>query len=304
MSSDPWHSDNYFVEGLPARYRAYASYSRLAADNDTRHVRGGSFLLRAIRDASRLLGQPTTALLRGIDGLVVKADFADERILEVVHEIRGENPEYDVMRRLLTKGDVFIDVGANFGTFSLLASRLVGESGRVIAIEPQPRLAAMIRESLTLSNATNVELVECACGAASGEAQLMVPRDDSGRAGLFAAFSGRSGHATATVPMRTLDEIAGDLPGTGNVVLKIDVEGSEIDVLEGGAGFIRAHRPVLIVEHNPWSATAAGHDKDALMERLRSLGYGSILSIDAFLRGESTETLDLGRQLNLVARTQ
>lgn len=304
MPGVPWHSDNGFVRALPARYRAYALYSRAAGSDTTRHVRGGSFLLRTIRDASRLLGLPTTAVLPGIDGIVVKADFADERILEVIHEIRGENPEYQALQKLLNIGDAFVDVGANFGTFSLPASRLVGESGRVIAIEPQPRLARMIRESAGLSRARNVEVVECACGEVPGDAQLMVPRDDSGRAGFFPDFSGRPGHEGITVVKRSLDDIAGDWPSGSKVVIKIDVEGSEMDVLDGAADVIRSHRPALMVEHNPWSAEAAGRERVALIERLRFLGYTSIVPVDAFLSGDTNTGIDLSRQLNLIARIE
>ena len=116
-----WCEDPALVRELPARYRAYAWYSRMAGSNTSRHVPGGSFLLRTLKS----LGSTTKARIRGIDGLTVVTDFADERILEVIHEIRGENPEYRVMRSLLSPGGTFVDVGANFGTFSLLASRQV-----------------------------------------------------------------------------------------------------------------------------------------------------------------------------------
>ena len=187
-----WYRDRELVSDLPFRYRAYAAYSRLTGDSESRRVPGGSFLLRMLSKASVLARRSTVARIHGIEGLVVVTDFADERVLDVIHEIRGENPEYRVMTALLKEGATFIDVGANFGTFSLLASRLVGPSGKVMAIEPQARLASMIEESLRQSDVSNCEIHAVACGSVVGEQNLLVPRNDSGRAGFLAGFSGRT----------------------------------------------------------------------------------------------------------------
>jgi hypothetical protein len=170
-----WCEDPALIRELPVRYRAYAAYSRLAGSKRSRRVPAGSFLLRALKTVGRVAGLSTKARIRGIDGLTVVTDFADERILEVIHEIRGENPEYRVMQSLLSPGATFVDVGANFGTFSLLGSRLVGVSGKVIAIEAQARLTAMIAESVASSGVTNCEIVNAAAGRTKGPRPFSCP---------------------------------------------------------------------------------------------------------------------------------
>lgn len=296
-----WYEDPDLVAELPLRYRAYAAYSALLGTGSSRRVPGGSFLLRILRDASALAGTPTIARIRGIDRLTVVADFADERVLEVIHEIRGENPEYEVMKSLLSDGDTFVDVGANFGTFSLLASRIVGASGTVIAVEPQERLAAMIEESLMLSEIQHCKVERVACGSASGERTLLVPVDDSGRAGFFAGFSGRPGHTEQRVMVTTLDALLERHRGTPPTLIKIDVEGSEIDVLDGAESTIREFMPAILVELNRWSAEAAGRTTHEVMERLRSLGYSSFSSTEAYPRKLEPHELREDKQVNVVA---
>jgi FkbM family methyltransferase len=299
--STKWYDDRRLVDALPLRYRAYALYSHLAGDSLSRRVAGGSFLLRLLKEASSLVGSSTVAPVRGIDDLIVVTDFADERVLDVIHEIRGENPEFAVLRGLLSEGDTFVDVGANFGTFSLLASRLVGSNGRVIAIEPQPRLAALIRQSLELSRVTNCSIEQVACGAQSGEATLLVPDDDSGRAGFFAGFSGAKAHKSVSVPVATLDSLLAAREATGNMVIKIDVEGSEIDVLDGASEIIRARQPAILVELNPWSARAAGRSSRDVVGKLEDLGYSTFATVESYPRTILLRDLPLDKQLNLVA---
>ena len=302
MSSVKWYDDASLVAALPLRYRAYAMYSHFIGKRNSRGVTGGSFLLRMLREASSLAGKSTVAPVHGIDGLTVMADFADERVLEVIHEIRGEDPEYAVMRELIGKGDTFVDVGANFGTFSLLASRLVGESGNVIAVEPQPRLVSLIEQSVALSHAGNCYVVPRACGRAEGTRRLLVPVDDSGRAGFFSAFSGAKPHEEMDVGVTTLDSVLASVEPQRNVFIKIDVEGSEMDVLEGGVESITSMHPTIMIEINPWSARAAGVSPKILVDRLRELGYRSFASAREFPEPIDPAGIPSDRQLNLIAR--
>ncbi len=299
-SKHKWYRDSTLLRRLPLRYRAYAAYSRVAGSSTSRRVAGGSFLLRLLARMSAAAGLGTTVELSGIDGLIVIADMADERILDVIHELRGENPEYDVLRSCLKAGDTFVDIGANFGTFSLLASRIVGTTGRVIAIEPQPVLASNLRRSLSLSGVTNCELHEVACGRAKGESTLIIPRDDSGRAGFFPDFSGRPGSKPVEVQVSRLDDLVRSEVSAGAMLIKIDVEGSELDVLAGAEETISTRRPTILIELNPWSAKAAGTSTSALVRRLTQLGYKSFSVVGSGPVDLSAIPLD--RQINLVAQ--
>lgn len=295
-----WYRDKHFSRHLALRYRAYAAYWRLLGRPSSRRVRGGSFLLRLLKRFSNSLGLATTVRVSGLNDLVVVADFSDERILDVIYEIRGQNPECEAMRRLLKEGDTFIDVGANFGTFSLLASQIVGKNGRVIAIEPQRRLTTMLRESVALSRVENINIVEAACGASTGLGIIFVPPDDSGRGGLVREFSARKGFSSAEVQVVTLDSVVERYPPSGDILVKIDVEGSEISVLEGGAKLLSQSHPSLLLEQNPQSAVAAGHPQFALLELIAEAGYQTY-ALEDFVRHEFAPVPRDGAQRNLVA---
>lgn len=297
MKEPKWHSDRRLVENLPLRYRAYAAYSRAFASAGSRRVPGGSALLRLLRRT----GGESVVKIRANDDDTLLADFSDDRILEVLHEIRRENPEFAVLSALLNEGSTFIDVGANYGTFSVIASRLAGASGRVIAIEPQPRLAGFIAESARESGIDNIEVIEAAAGAAHGRATLLVPAGDTGRAGLMARFSGRGRHDAVDVKVIPLDDLEPKVTPLSRVVMKIDVEGSEMNVLEGGRKLIASTQPTLIIELNPWSADASGNTVDDLLVALEDLGYSWFSLARDFPRSLRHREIPRSTQENLVA---
>lgn len=295
--AQPWHSDHRLVENLPLRYRAYAAYSRAFGSAGSRRVPGGSALLRLLRRA----GGESVVKIRATDDDTILADFSDDRILEVLHEIRRENPEFAVLSALLGEGSTFIDVGANYGTFSIIASRIAGASGHVLAIEPQPRLAAFIGESARESGIDNIDVIEAAAGAANGRATLLVPAGDTGRAGLMARFSGRGRHATVDVKVIPLDDIEPRITPLSRVVIKIDVEGSEMNVLEGARTLIANTQPTLIIELNPWSADASGNTVDDLLAALEELGYAWFSLARDFPRSLRHSEIPRSTQENLIA---
>lgn len=182
---------------------------------------------------------------------------------------------------LLGPGDTLIDVGANHGAFAVVAARLVGPTGRVIAFEPQPRLADAARRSLTDHAECRWDVHAVACGDRHGEVDLFVPGGSSGAAGVHRRYSGGSLHRTVRVPLRTVDASVTPEGLTGRVVMKIDVEGSESVVLEGAAALLRSVRPVILLEVNPVAMRAAGTTPASLATLLRSLGYDRYRTHDA-----------------------
>jgi len=132
-------------------------------------------------------------------------------------------------REYLRAGDTVIDAGANVGSLSLLAATIVGESGRVLAVEPHPRIFGFLRQNLALNRAANVRAENTALGEAAGELVFSDTRADDENSVQ------RSGPGIR-VPVTTLDLLAADL---GQVaLLEIDVEGFEISVLQGAAGVL------------------------------------------------------------------
>jgi FkbM family methyltransferase len=169
------------------------------------------------------------------------------------------NPDYnleelDFLRANTPAGGVFVDVGANVGTYALALARHVGASGKVIAIEPHPITHARLAFNRAASGAPQVTLVAAAAGPSDGE--LMIETDGDNLGASHIVTGERSGKAIK-VPSWRLHRILGDA-GAGHVdALKIDVEGYEDRVL---TGFFKEAPPSLwpravVIEHlsrNEW----------------------------------------------------
>lgn len=127
----------------------------------------------------------------------------------------------------LKPGDVFVDIGANFGLYTLPAARAVGPSGRVIAIEPNPVMTGRLRFNSESNGFRNIEIDEVAVGAEPGEARLSI---DPRQYGL-SSLAQQAGTTDRVVPVVTLaDLITGS--GVSRIdTLKIDVEGFEDQAL-------------------------------------------------------------------------
>jgi FkbM family methyltransferase len=131
-------------------------------------------------------------------------------------------------RAYLAPGDRVVDVGANVGDTVLTSSTRVGAEGRVTAIEAHPRIFGFLEENVRLNEVRNVELVNCAVGAVSGEARFSDERRDD---------MNRVDAGDLRVRMERLDDlVADDVPVA---LLKIDVEGYEKFVLDGGVRLIQ-----------------------------------------------------------------
>ncbi|MEK9280493.1 MULTISPECIES: FkbM family methyltransferase [unclassified Bradyrhizobium] len=169
------------------------------------------------------------------------------------------NPDYnldelDFLRQHTPTGGVFVDVGANVGTFALVMARQVGPEGKVVAIEPHPTTFARLSFNCAASRATQVRLVQAAAGDSDGE--LMI-ETDGGNLGASHVVTGAASADAIKVPSLRLTRILDEAGVTKVDALKIDVEGFEDRVL---IGFFRDAPPSLwpravVIEHlsqNEW----------------------------------------------------
>ena len=138
-------------------------------------------------------------------------------------------------RRYLRAGDVVVDVGANIGFFTMISSLAVGESGKVTAVEAHPRTFEYLRGNVTLNKARNVRLFNVALGDEERTVRFSDKKSDDRNA----IVDDESGLA---VPMKRLDGLGVD--DAELALLKIDVEGYEKFVIEGGRDLLKRVRCV------------------------------------------------------------
>jgi FkbM family methyltransferase len=187
---------------------------------------------------------------------------------------RGYEPEMgETLRRYLQPGGIFVDIGANEGFFTVQAAKIVGTSGRVLAVEPQGRLQEVIRKNLELNGLTNVTLVRSAVSDRPGEAELHIsPSTNTGSTGL--SQSTRYRVPQEMVPVNTLEGIL-DQHGIEKVdLMKMDIEGFEYEALTGAEKLLKAKRiRALALEMHPELMRSRGKEPRRLEALLAQCGY-------------------------------
>jgi FkbM family methyltransferase len=182
------------------------------------------------------------------------------------------DPDIDLVARLLSPGDVFVDGGANVGLFTLVAARRVGVSGRVVAFEPGRAVRARLIENLALNGLTQVDVLPFALSSASGEATFQ--EFEIAGAGLnhLAPGTGEGGHVDV-VALTTLDASLPESVRKKLVLIKLDLEGAEHAALLGSSAVLTARHPDLLIEVEPAHLARMGSTPAAVAGLLREHGY-------------------------------
>ncbi len=154
----------------------------------------------------------------------------------------------EVMATLLRPAMTMYDVGANVGFYTVIAARLVGPNGRVIAFEPVPETARQLSENAELNGFGNVTAYCEALGATDGREAFVVSAESTLSRLAIHGASIRNKVSEIQVTVRRLDGLVAERRLPKPDVMKIDVEGAEAGVLTGAAGTLRAARPILVIE--------------------------------------------------------
>lgn len=183
-----------------------------------------------------------------------------------------EIPVQEAISDLLETGDTFYDIGANVGFFSILASKIIGSTGAVYAFEPVPRNASRVEKNACLNSLNNVEVIKIAVSNYCGQSELLLARHSGGAvlksAGIPPDFTG-----SIVVETSTLDAVMDREQLRPPNLVKIDVEGAELDVLRGMIGTLRKYGPKIIVEVDDEVQTRCLDKLSASQAFLRDLGY-------------------------------
>jgi FkbM family methyltransferase len=232
------------------------AFDRLSA-LESRH----SWIRKTYRGMTRPLRHGRRRVLRGpAKGLLI--DLQGSRPSYLLGLAEGDVAEF--IDSTLRPGDVFYDLGANVGLFTLIAARLLGSGGHVYAFEPAPRTAEVLRKNVELNRFENVTIVEAAVSDRDGTMAF----DEVGEVAQDARLAGAGRHGTTEVRVMALDSFvaAGARPPT---LMKIDVEGHENEAIDGMVATLRSSRPIVVCEIHQ-----SRHDNEHEVERmLLELGY-------------------------------
>lgn len=207
---------------------------------------------RAVNRFGRVRRAPFTARLpRDAGGYRFACDLRDTIAREVFFTGAYGPQESALLRAILSPGATFVDAGANWGFFTLLAAHRVGAGGRVVALEPDPRLFRLLRENVSANSLGRVWPLEVAVADREGSFTLAGHDPDGGNWGLSSIVA-EAGPAHFRVRGVRLDDVL-DERGIDRVdLLKMDVEGAEEMALRGMAdGLMEGRWRRVLLELHP-----------------------------------------------------
>jgi FkbM family methyltransferase len=219
-----------------------------------------SKFLRQLREQVHPLGVRDVRLAQYAEGAELLVDLGDRLGADVYYGYYPEIADLVLLQRVCPEDGVAVDVGANCGFFSLLLCSRVGFKGRLIAIEPAAEAAILLEKNLALAGARNVTVRRECIGATDGETEFYVAEES--------AFSGVSDTGRSKVRrvdrvrQLRLDTMTRELSIESMNVIKIDVEGHESDVIDGGlAALGKSPELVALVEVSRKNLNAERREK-------------------------------------------
>jgi FkbM family methyltransferase len=265
MQTDPALED---IELSPA-----PAWAKITAGLSRRLPRGRSRFIKWMCRGSkkRFAGK----MARQLGGCVFDCSLQDMVARAVFFAGCSAAQEIAFVRAVLKPGMNFVDVGANWGLFTMAAARWVGSSGRVVALEPDPRILAKLKANVRRNDLSQVAVSAVAAAECDSKLPLAAHDHTAENWGISRLIENISaGQIVFTVPSRRLDSLL-DEAGLGAVdLVKIDVEGAEDRVLTGMELGLTSHRyRRILMELHPVLLGERGRSATDLLNALHAKGY-------------------------------
>ncbi|MCC6701622.1 MAG: FkbM family methyltransferase [Fluviicola sp.] len=240
-------------------------------DLDIKGIRRLSVILpKVLLPAPEKVGKHVLKTIHGVDLLIDPS--VDEGVeLSLFQTGTYERGTIQLLHDFLQPGDTFLDVGANIGLMSSIASKIVGTSGLVYAVEANPKTLDILSHNLTLNNCDNTQILPIAVSNQKGEA-ILYENWSVNRGG--SSLLSQGDQEGIKVPMERLDDLFSE--DTPLKLVKMDVEGVEPSVLEGGLNWFRKQQPVFIIEVSTEREFEAGATAKDVLKMLETIGKFTI----------------------------
>ena len=172
----------------------------------------------------------------------------------------------------MKEGDIFVDIGANIGLFSLIASRAVGNTGKVICFEPSPTTFVRLDENVKLNNLNNISHKNIGLSEKIDELVFFISKTGYDAWNSFAPREDIL-EDSILVPVSTLDIELNEVDKTKIKLIKIDVEGWEKFVIQGGRDLFVNYNPIVMVEFTEENTFNAGYPVYEIYDMMKDFGY-------------------------------
>ena len=208
-------------------------------------------------------------------GYDFKCDLRDTISREVCFTGQYEPQETALVQSILRPGMTFVDVGANWGYFTLLAANLVGRNGRVLSLEPDPRHFRSLSANVARSELNQVTAVQIAAANEAGTLSLAGFDERGGNYGVSRIVADSKDHARVfQVAANSLDQLLEEHSLSSVDLMKMDIEGGEAFAIKGLANSLASHRVErLLLELHPAQIAEHGSSVSEIIGSLHAAGY-------------------------------
>lgn len=194
-------------------------------------------------------------------------------VAKLIYALRDYyEPELVYLEKLLSPGKVFVDAGANFGIYTVMASKAVGEMGRVISFEPSSRAFPVLMRNIAMNGFKNVLAFPIALADKAGKTSLY--HHSAVGSDALAKDSTFDPNAYAqNIDTESLDNVVRRTSVAKVDMIKMDIQGAEELALRGATEILTSMRPVIMFEYHPQGAISLGLEADGCWTFLDRLGY-------------------------------
>lgn len=220
---------------------------------------------------------PNGYRLYRIDGGMIYLNIKESKMMFMRAVGLYEPNKHAAIKALIQPGSTFVDIGANKGDFTLLAAKILGDSGNVIAIEPEPENIDWIKRSVRENKLGNVSLHQLAISDSNGYAELYLGL----KSGWHTLIQGQPDRdkGQIEVEVRSLDSLIRADSQESPCMIKIDVEGAELPVLRGATDLLSSPLDmVLLIDIHP----DMGVDPHQVCNFLRNKGFELFEEVEPF----------------------
>lgn len=208
-------------------------------------------------------GKPVTVSL---GTMRLELDRADEGLSAELALVKTHEPfATELLLRQITPGMTVVDVGSNIGYYAIQEAQLVGATGRVLCLEPNPAAFALLERNLKLNDCLNAIAYQVAISDQSGEIDFFVAR----KSNVSRVAPRESYSSKMVVKANSLDKLVGSEPSID--LIRMDIEGHEVHALKGMRTILRAKRPLVVIEFH--FAVVEECEAEQFFHEMRGLGY-------------------------------
>ena len=237
-------------------------------------IPGGYFLSRFLRSLFSSNSQTPNWRVFNFRGIRMKVDISKQMGRAIYWRGAHDWAPIFTLENQLNSGDTFIDVGANQGEYSLWAARKVGSGGKVYSYEPMSALFAQLNENIQLNPKLQAIFNPLELGLSKEPGELELFTQPGQNEGTNTIFGSDHFHIPlGKIQLDTLDRQVEELNIKAINLIKIDVEGAELQVLQGGEKTIASFRPKLLLEINREACQSGGYEAEDILKFLDQYKY-------------------------------